>query len=272
MASITKLSALAPLAATAALLGACNNDPGSGTLTIHYQFGAIGSTCAAEGVQTIRVSVGSEVDEEACSDDGEITLSGIGAGNYNNLLVEGIDAEGITVRDNLGNSPDDEAVEVIGGSSTDKDVSLFPTPASIQLQIVLLGDDGFQLPSLDSSAIESFDVIALAGNNNQLLESEVVIADLTSATPIVPDPDRALDGEAVNTVVVRANVNGQAVQVDGDPNTTAIDPFTFSPPGYGRLIVLRVECTGQICIGNVVSTNEGTDLTGGGDTDSGTGG
>ena len=274
MASITKLSALAPLAATVALLGACNNDPGSGTLTIHYQFGAIGSTCAAEGVQTIRVSVGNETEEEACSDDGEITLSGVGAGSYNNLLVEGMDAEGITVRDNLGNATDDEAVEVIGGSSTDKDVQLFPTPASIQLTLFLNDDDGLQLPSLDSSVIESFEVVATEGTNNLLLESEVVIADLTSAKTIVPDPERDLNGEEVNTIVIRAVVNGQATQVDGDPDTTAIDPFTFTSPGHGRLIELRVDCQGQICTGLVESTNEGTDLTGGGDTDtdSGTGG
>ena len=274
MASMTNLSGLAPLATAALLLGAgCNNDPGSGTLTINYQFGAIGSSCSAEGVTTVRVSVGGEVEEEACSDDGEITLSGVGAGNYNDLVVEGIDAEGITVRDNLGNDEDDEAVEVIGGSSTDKDVFLYPTPAEIELTLVLLDEDGLQLPSLDTSLIESFTVRATEGTNNLLLDSEVVIADLTSARTIVPDPDRQLNGEEVNTVVINAVVNGNVVPIDGDPSTTAIDNFTFDAPGHGRLIEIRIECEGSICTGTVQSTDGGTMVTGGGsDTDGATGG
>lgn len=272
MASITKLSGLAPLATAALLLGAgCNNDPGSGTLTINYQFGAIGSSCSAEGVTTLRVSVGDKEEEEPCSDDGEITLSGVGAGNYNNLVVEGVDAEGITVRDNLGNDDDDESVEVIGGSSTEKDVFLFPTPAEIELTLVLL-QDGLQLPSLDSSDIESFTVRATEGTNNLLLDSEVVIADLTLARTIVPDPERELNGEEVNTVVINAIVNGNAVPVDSDPNTSAIENFTFDPPGHGRLIEIRVECEGTDCSGSVQSTDGGTMVGGDPDTDSATSG
>jgi hypothetical protein len=273
MASITKLSGLAPLATAALLLGAgCNNDPGSGTLTINYQFGAIGSTCQAEGVTNVRVTVGNDVEEEPCNDDGEITLSGVPAGNYD-LVVEGIDVEGITVRDNIGNDEDDERVEVIGGSSTDKNVLLFPTPAEIELTLVLLDEDGLQLPSLDTSMIESFSVRATEGTNNLLLDSEVVIADLTSARTIVPDPDRTLNGEEVNTVVINAIVNGAANPIDADPNTTAVENFTFEAPGHGRLIEIRIECQGSDCTGMVQSTNGGTMVTGGAsDTDSGTGG
>lgn len=271
MALLTKLSGIAPFAA-AALMGmaGCNNDPGSGTLTLQYQFGVIGSTCAAEGVSSVRVSIGNEVDEEPCSEDGEVTISSVPAGNYD-VVVEGLDAEGITVRDNIGND-DDESVEVIGGSSQEHEVFLYPTPAEIELTLVLLDEDELQLPSLDSSQIEAFQVRASEGTNNLLLDGEVVIADLTSARTIVADPNRQLDGEEVNTIVLNAVIGSSIVPVDANLNTAAIENFTFEAPGHGRLIEIRVECVGTSCTGTVESTDEGTVVTGGGDTDGGTDG
>ncbi len=274
MVSITKLSALAPLAAAAALLGpaGCNNDPGSGTLTINYQFGIGGSTCANEGVETIRVSFGDETETEPCNDDGQLVLSGVPARNYNDFVVEGIDAESITVRDNLAAPAGDESIEVIGGSSQDVDVTLTPTPASIELTFVLLDEDELQLPSLDSSVVESFDIRAAEGTNAALLDSSVAVDDLTSAKVIVPDENRSLDGERVDTVVINYTANGNDGQVDGDPMMAGAQPFSFEPPGDGRLIQIRITCIVDACEGVLMGTDMGGTVTTGGDsdTDSGT--
>lgn len=268
MASITKLSALASLAAAASLLGfACNNDPGSGTLTINYQFGIGTTSCAAEGVDTIRVSFGNEQRTEACSDDGEIIMSGIDARNYSDFLVEGLDAEGVTIRDNLDDPHDDEALEVIGGASTTIDVTLTPTPATIEVTFVLLDANGVPyVPSADVP-ISTFEVIAAEGSASPLLQHEFTVANLESATNNVPDPDRDLDGERVDTVVV----NYDEMQVDADPSTSAIEPFTFEPPGDGRVVKIRVTCTGEDCEG-MLEGIEGGSVTTGGDSDTDTDG
>lgn len=271
MASLTKI---APIALAAALLGsACNNDPGSGTLTINYQFGIGNSTCAVEGVDTIRVTFGNEEHSEACSEEGEIVLSGVDARNYSDFLVEGIDAEGVTIRDNLDDPHDDEAVEVIGGASTTIDVTMTPTPASIEVTFVLLDANGVPyVPSADVP-IDSFEVIAAEGSASPLLSHEYTVSNLESATNIVPDPERDLDGERVDTVVVRYD----GIDVDGDPSTTAVEPFTFDPPGDGRVVKIRVTCNGDSCTGMLEGIEGGSVTTGAsgdtdGDTDGGSGG
>ncbi len=274
MVSLTKLSALAPLAAAAALLGpaGCNNDPGSGTLTINYEFGIGGSSCANEGVETIRVSFGDEQESQPCSDDGQVVISGVPARKYNDFVVEGIDAEDITIRDNLTAPAEPGTIEVIGGSSQDVDVGLFPTPASIELTFVLLDEDELQLPSLDSSVVESFDVRAAQGTGAILLDSSVDVDQLTSAKVIVPDANRSLDGLRVDTVVIDYTANGSSGQVDGDPDATGPQPFTFDPPGDGRLIQIRITCIVDECEGILMGTDMGGTVTTGGDsdTDSGT--
>jgi len=275
MASITKFSALAPLAVAAALLGSagCNNDPGSGTVTINYRFGIGSSSCTTEGVGTVRVSFGDEERTEICSDAGEIVLSGVEARNYNDFVVEGIDGSDITVRDNLDAPDDDESLEVIDGASTSIDVTLTPTPAQIEVTFILLDANGVPyVPSADVP-IDTFTVEAAEGSSSLLLEHDYTVSNLQSATNIVPDEERNLDGERVDTVVVSYD----NVQVDADPSTTPLEAFTFDPPGDGRLIQIRVTCNGDMCTGELIDTDQGGTIPGGGsdtdgDTDSGTGG
>ncbi len=275
MASITKFSALAPLAVAAALLGSagCNNDPGSGTVTINYQFGIGSSSCTTEGVGTIRVSFGDEERTEICTDAGEIVLSGVEARNYNDFVMEGIDGEDITIRDNLDAPNDDESLEVIDGASTSIDVTLTPTPAQIEVTFILLDANGVPyVPSADVP-IDTFKVEAAEGSSSLLLEHEYTVSNLQSATNIVPDEERDLDGERVDTVVVSYD----DVQVDADPATAGLEAFTFDPPGDGRLIQIRVTCNGDMCSGELIDTDQGGTIPGGGsdtdgDTDSGTGG
>ncbi len=272
MASITKFSALAPLAIALLGFAGCNNDPGSGTVTINYRFGIGSSSCTNEGVGTIRLSFGDESRSEICSDEGVIVLSGIEARNYNDFVVEGIDNEDITIRDNLDTPSDDESLEVIDGASTTIDVTLTPTPAQIEVTFILLDANGVPYVPSAQVPIDTFEVQAAEGSSSLLLEHEFTVANLESATNIVPDEQRDLDGERVDTVVVRYD----DIQVDGDSSTSAMDPFEFDPPGDGRLIQIRVTCEGEMCVGELVNTNEGVSVTGGGDTDgdtdSGTGG
>lgn len=276
MASITKFSALAPLAVAAALLGSagCNNDPGSGTVTINYQFGfvAASSSCTGEGVGTIRISFGDEERTEICSDTGEIVLSGIEARNYNDFVVEGIDGETITIRDNLDAPDDDESLEVIDGASTTIDVTLTPTPAQIEVTFILLDANGVPYVPSAEVPIDTFGVRGLAGSSSLLLEHDFTVSNLQSATNIVPDEERDLDGQLVDTVVVSYD----GLQVDADPSTTPLEAFTFDPPGDGRLIQIRVTCNGDVCTGELIDTDQGGMIPGGGsdtdgDTDSGTG-
>ena len=275
MASNTKFSALAPLAVAAALLGSagCNNDPGSGTVTINYRFGIGSSSCTSEGVGTIRLSFGDEVRSEICSDAGQIVLSGIEARNYNDFVVEGIDNEDITIRDNLDTPSDDESLEVIDGASTTVDVTLTPTPAQIEITFIFFDANGVPYVPSAEVPIDTFTVEAAEGSSSLFLEHDFTVASLESAVNIVPDENRDLDGERVDTVVVQYD----GVQVDGDPATSGLDPFEFAPPGDGRLIQIRITCNGDMCTGELTDTDQGVDLTGGGsdtdgDTDSGTGG
>ena len=260
MASITKLSALAPLAASIALLGACNNDPGSGTLTINNRFGIGTSDCQSEGVDTVRVSLGDETDTAVCSHDGEITLSGVAARNYNDLLVVGIDAMGVTIRDNLDDPDDDESVEVIGGSSTQLDVTLTPTPAIIELTTVQLAAPNTPYAPSETPVYEEFELVAAEGSESPMLTYAFDYSDLTSLTQEIPDEDREVDGERVNTIVVRAD----GVQVDANTNTTVVDPFTFDPPGDGRTIRINVTCIAADCSGTVEIDAVPDAVTGGG--------
>lgn len=269
MASITKFSALAPLAVAAALLGSagCNNDPGSGTLTINYRFGIGSSSCTGEGVGTIRVSFGNEERTEICSDEGQIVLSGIEARNYNDFVVEGIDGQDITIRDNLDAPSDDESLEVIDGASTTIDVTLTPTPAQIEVTFILLDANGVPYVPSATVPIDTFTVEAAEGSSSLLLDHEYTVANLESATNIVPDEERDLDGERVDTVVV---------SYDAGTASTSLDAFTFDPPGDGRLIQIRVTCNGDVCTGELIDTDQGGTIPGGGsdtdgDTDNGTG-
>ncbi len=274
MAFKSSLSALARLSFATALVAVsgglgCNNDPGSGTLTVNYQFGIGGSTCADEGVTQVRVTLGDETRTDACADNGEITLSGIDARNYSDFLVEGIDATGVTIRDNLDLPEDDEAVEVLGGASQTIDVTLTDTPASIEVTFVLLDGDGVPyVPSADIP-IETFEVAAAAGSGAPLLLHVFEVEDLEAAKNIVPDPNRDLDGDAVDTVVVSYEAGSGDVQVDGDPDTMGVQAFTFTPPGDGRLVQIRVTCMGDVCNGELEGISAGSPTTGG---DSATGG
>lgn len=271
MASRILSSSLARFSLAAALLGAtaCNNDPGSGTLTIQYEFGIGGSSCSAEGVNSLRITLGDEQYDEPC-DDSEVTFSNLPARNYSNFIVEGLDLEGITVRDNLDAPDDDEAVEVIGGSSQVIDVRLTPTPATIEVTFILLDADGVPyVPSADIP-VETITVEAAAGTNVSFLTHEFDISALAMARNVVPDPERDIEGDRVDTVVVEYEAGMGSVRIDGDPATDGVQPFTFEPPGFGRLVQITVTCNGDVCEGELMGTDAPA-TTGGGDSADDTG-
>lgn len=245
-----------------ALLGGCVQEDQSGTLTVNYRFGGLGNSCEMEGVQDVRVSLdGVEYAEEPCDDAEGITLPAVPAKVYNNLLVEGVDAEGTTIRDNLDVPSDDESVEVLGGASQTKDVQLSPTPATLRFRFIVLDENGAPYPPAAQVPIQSFDVVAYEDGGNQVLIShEFVYAQLQTTTVDTPDPDRDLHGDDMDAVTVDI-VDQQGADIEQLQ-------FPMTPPGAGRLVLIEINCMGTSCMGEIEVMEGGPlDPTGGTGTD-----
>lgn len=242
--TLARLCTTTLFAALALGVTGCADEDQSGTLTVEYQFGAADRSCAEEGVTDVRISLsGTEFAHESC-DDEPITLPSVPAKGYS-VLVEGIDAEGTTIRDNLGSPATDENVEVLGGSSQTIEVRMTPTPATLRMRFIVLDDDGAPYPPAATVPIKSFDVVAYRnGGSLDLLSHSFVYAQLMSTTVDVPDPDRDLVGDDLDyvTLDVIDQQNAQAAQLSWD-----IDP----PPGAGRIVEIVVTCHGTDCSGEL---------------------
>lgn len=262
---LRQLAVAVPLLAMGA--SGCSNEEQSGSLTINYQFGAASASCADSLTTQIRVSLnGQQFAEQPCDDTGSITLPSVPARNYSQLLVEGIDVEGTTVRDNLAPPTDDESVEVVGGAAVVKeDVVLTPTPAIVRFQFVVLDETGAPYPPAATPPIKLFRTEAFRQNGNtSLLAHDFVYADLMTTLVDMPDPQRDLEGDLLDFISVRIV----------DQSDSTIDTLTemVVPPGPGKLVQVRVDCRGTACTsslevmsGEIDPTEGDTDT----DTDSG---
>lgn len=250
-------------------LAACADEEESGNLTINYELGFSAAACADEGVIQIRATFREGLDElEPCNDQGEFTASAIPAGTYSKFLMEGIDAEGITIYDSLGD-PDARPAKVVGGSTRTHDVSLSPTPAQIQLRFRLFDENGDPFTGQAASPVTEFEVIA-ADNDSELHRHTFKVAQLQSASGnVVPDEGRDINGERLSQVRIDYTVGGSDMTVGVQGGGMV---FSFAPPGHGRVVDITVECLGEACTGTLEATDDGVDLTAGGDSATGDGG
>jgi hypothetical protein len=256
------------LAATLLCAAACNNDPGTGTLTVEYALGLNGA-CETFEVSTVRVTLddGKYQEEEACDPANPILVSGVAADNYD-VLVEGVDAEGITVMDNIGGE-DDETVEVVGGSEVVHDVRLGETPAQVQVKWFKSVDG--EPSECAFVATKFFEVSAYHGATPFFPPHEFPCS-VPPGYQVLPDPGRAIDGKTLDGVLVDV-----LDESHGDIEELV---FNFDPPGPGRAVQIIIECDGPenepTCTGEVVSAEAPADTGADGDSsggvDSGTGG
>ena len=162
-----------------ATLGACNNDPGSGTLRVQYSFDSFTSCNEdAENVVDITVELGDDVATETVTCDnagGEITISAP-AGTYD-IVVQGIDDVGDAVIDNLNDPITDDRVEVIGGDDKDFPVELGLIPARLEV-IMQVINTGSGFPAMCGSTdimIHAQETLAL---KKRLLSDEAAARQL----------------------------------------------------------------------------------------------
>jgi hypothetical protein len=265
---IQKLVRLALSCSFALGLAACADEEKSGNLTIEYELGFSAATCSAEGVVQIRATFREGLDEiEACNDEGEFTASGIPAGSYSLFLLEGLDAQNITIYDSLGD-PDARPAKVVGGSTQTHQVGLSPTPAQVEVSFNLLDENGFAYAGQAESPVTEFEVIA-ADNDSELHRHTFVVAQLDSPVGnIVPDEGRDINGERLSQVRIDYTAGGDDMTV----TVEGANLFMFPPPGHGRVVPITVTCEADVCTGEL-NPIEGVDLTAGeSSTDSATGG
>jgi hypothetical protein len=155
---------------------------------------------------------------------------------------------------------------VIGGASNPFDVTLTPTPAALRFRWSVLDPMGFSIPNCNDAIPESFEVVAYA-QSSALAEHTFVYCDSPPGYQPMPDPDRSIDGDDLNGVVVRVLDGSGAVL--GAPLE-----FPFDPPGAGKTLDFVIECTGDDCMGTVMAGEPVTGNDSGSETDgadSGTG-
>lgn len=238
----------------ALVLPSCQEDEQSGVLTIRYGFAGISRSCEQADIATVRVTLDGDYEEiDVCDLAAGITLDSVPARAYAMMTVEGVNAEGITVVDNLGPPTTDESVEVLGDTTQTIDVQLSPTPARVRFSFSVLGEDGFPYAPQEVPVIRSFYARALENDGTlSLLDYEFVYAQLTSVRNVsIPDPMRQIAGDDVDalTVDVYAQDNRLLSKLE----------FQFIPPGPGRFIDVHVECRGEACTGAVTGVDSMTE-------------
>ncbi len=161
---------------------------------------------------------------------------------------------------------------MIDGSSQVLEVTLTPTPATITMQFFLLDASGNPYVGMAQSPIETFSVVPAEGTSSPFLTHEFVVSQLASSMVDVPDEDRDIDGETLDTIRVEFDAGAMgAGTIDGDPSTPGEQAFTIAPPGHGRNVVIQVNCMAATCTGEVVGVmdppiTQPGDTTTGGDT------
>lgn len=224
----------------------CEDPEPYGSLTVQYRFAGITRTCLDADVQDVTVTLDGDYTETApCDLVSGITLPSVPARTYAMLKVEGINASGITVLDNLGPPATDETVEVLEDTTQTIPVELSPTPAQLRFSFNVLSENGFPYAPQEMPAIYGFVVDTLRNSGTQpLLSHEFVYSTLTSVQNVpVPDPSRIIHGDDIDALTVDIIAQDQTV-VD-------VLEFQFVPPGPGRTIAVQIQCQGQSCTGSV---------------------
>lgn len=256
-----------------ATLGACNNDPGNGTVRVQYAFDSFTSCNEdAENVVEIMVEIGDSVATETVACDnagGEITVSAP-AGTYD-ILVQGIDDVGDPVIDNLNDPTTDDRVEFIGGDDKDFPVELGLIPARLEI-IMQVINTGSGFPAMCGSTdimIRGVEVEAASAAGG--LKSHAF--DLCDFTDIVavPDEDREINGRLFDRVFL------QPIDETGASVGDEIEIQFAQPVGAGKSVRIALTCEGDSCTYELLEGEVGTttddptgDPTGGSDTDPGT--
>lgn len=224
-----------------ASLGACNNDPQSGGLTVNYDFApSVSCDQNQENIVEIRVEVGEEGAEATQTDScdnagGELVLPGVPAGSHD-LFVYGIDADGDAALDNLGGQPTDDRVEIIGGDSRTIDVTLGLAPARLEVRFQV-SVNGFATPcGSDMIEIKGLRAEAWDGEGgSQFLSHDFDLCDFDAYLP-VPDEDREINGRRFDLVVL------QPIDGNGAPFGTDIELDLGGPVGAGKLVQVDASC------------------------------
>ena len=241
--SLTRLALLPLIAAATAMSGCADTDPGSAL--IKYRIGN-DKTCAEAGVEQIRVTLDEEdgIDDTAPCGEGEFLYEGIPVGKYT-IMIEGIDAMGIAIVDNL----DEEAVKInINGDGSEKEttvIALTDSPARLHVAWDFGGHN------CESVGVDHFLIEAYAegtGSNKLLTETidclEGPTEDLGTYRE-VPDPERALLGGVFGEAGIRPQ------DADGNLVGSAVN-FVFEPPMPGYPIEVTIDCDDSGCTGSGV--------------------
>lgn len=245
---VTHVSCLSALLAVAA----CNNDTPTGNLEVAFE---IGSGVPCDNVEDITIKLikpgakpdvtTGEIEPTAeltvdCS-AGKGLLTSVEAGKYN-VVIEGTDAENTIVVDNVLTAATDVA-EVLENADTNAGtIKLSPTPAQLQIRWKL---DGF-VNQCTQVPVKTFEVIAYknAGKSPILMGAFDcdAPADLEMSYRSLPDPDRDLDGEELDSIeIIPHDATGNNV---GDRVV-----YNITPPGAGKPVKLTfsTECTDTVC-------------------------
>ncbi|MDH5672793.1 MAG: hypothetical protein OEZ06_11625 [Myxococcales bacterium] len=227
-----------------ALLGAgCNMGEGddSGVLVAPFELGNR-KDCQSLGIAAVRAELdGGRVVEEVECEVGQVRFEPLAPGSYE-IVLYGLDAEGIPVMDSLAAGPTE--VDVVGAGTTvvvDPAFKLTAAPAHLQLR----WDLGFG--SCDSTAIDHFGITAWSFDGSELLLETEVLCSMTGDGPdqyrLVPDLERELSGDEVGEVDIQAyDASGVTV---GDSVS-----FAFDAPGAGRSVKLSLSCDEGGCEGS----------------------
>jgi hypothetical protein len=261
------------------VVSACGGGDETGNATINYKLGT-GVACDAQllgigglgVVETVRATLmrGDTmiVRDEPCNPDEGISVDTAPAGNYD-LLVEGLDAVGTPVMNNVKHAPSQQ-IEIIGGSSQDFDADLFPAPAIVEAKLDVLVDGQFaQCQFLEVQFIE----LTMFRNATPMLTFEFDVCQTMPGYNPVPDLEGLIEGAELNQINVVAK----------DPSQNEVADFTIplDPPGAGKTVQVSITCDNTDCEGQLDSTtggggDDGGDTgagdTGGGTTSGGTGG
>ena len=257
-----------PLALLGLLTSACGKDEESGSLTVEYELGP-GLGCADASldigglgeVETVRVTLtrGDEppiVEDAPCLQGDTILIASAPAGNYE-MLVEGVDAVGDTVMDNLKLPMTDEKVEVIGGTSQNVTANLAPTPAKIEVKLRVMVDGDFA--QCMQAEVQYFDITAYRGSTPMLMH-QFDYCTTPNGYQTVPDPERVIEGALLNSIKIEVLDMSQTEVAD-------LAPIQFTPPGAGKLVQLTITCDGTDCDTtlDMVGSGGGADGGSGGD-------
>jgi hypothetical protein len=230
---------LVPVASLLACVACSNSDP-RGTLNVSYEF--LGQTC--DGIDRMQVSLLPDGPEEQapCNIDSVIALEDVPAGNYE-LLVEALDSVGDPIRDNLDEPTGDETIEVLGGATRDKIVTLTPTPATLEFLWVLQSAEGFAYRNCSDPTPQFFKVTAFAVGR-PLAENEFILCQSPPGFEPMPDPDREIDGDRIDGVYIEV--------LDSGRNRLSLIKFeNLQAPGAGKNLAFTITCVDTTCTGTV---------------------